>query len=142
MTAVDTNILVYAHRSEVPKHSLALKKLRALAEGLEPWAIAFICLSEFLRIVTHPKIFKIPTPLEIALSELGHILESPSLRLLFCGDRYWEFLKMACEEGKATGNMIFDAQIVAIALENGVDTILTEDHDFLRFRSVHAISLK
>lgn len=141
MIAVDTNILVYARRQELPLHPKALKALRAKAEGNEPWGIPVFCIGEFLRVVTHPKVFDPPTSLSAALEAIAIILESPSVRILSPGEQFIEFLTQICMEGKAEGNLIFDAQIVAVLRENGVDTLLTEDRDFLRFSHLQVITL-
>ena len=67
MIAVDTNILVYSVRADSPWHPAALQCLRDLAEGASPWAIAWPCIHEFIAVVTHPRIYKPPTPLRDAL---------------------------------------------------------------------------
>jgi len=82
MIAVDTNILVYAHREDSDWHSQAFAGVVELAEGTTPWAIPWPCLHEFLAIVTHPRIFDPPTPLATALDQVEAWRESPSLRLL------------------------------------------------------------
>jgi hypothetical protein len=82
MIAVDTNLLVYAHREDSVWHEKTYPKLAALAENQAPWAIPWPCLHEFLAIVTHPRIFSPPTPLGKALSQIEAWLESPSLVLL------------------------------------------------------------
>ncbi len=80
--AVDTNVLVYARRAESAHHARARRLLTALAEGEQPWAIPWPCVYEFLRVVTHPRIFDPPTDLETALEDLESLFESPSLALL------------------------------------------------------------
>ncbi len=77
MIAVDSNILVYAHREDSPWHSPAFECLRDLAEGKDPWAIPWPCLHEFLAVVTHPRIYSPPTPLGQALDQVDAWLESP-----------------------------------------------------------------
>lgn len=64
MIAVDTNILVYAHREDSLFHEQAYACLESLANGGAPWAIPWPCLHEFLAIVTHPRIYRPPTPLK------------------------------------------------------------------------------
>ena len=63
MIAVDTNLLVYAHRQDSSWNERANQIVRELAEGREAWAIPWPCLHEYLAIVTHPRIFDPPTPL-------------------------------------------------------------------------------
>ena len=80
--AIDTNILVYAQRAEAPHHAQATALLTGLAEGENPWALPWPCIYEFLRVVTHPRVFDPPTDLDVALEDLGSLLESPSVVLL------------------------------------------------------------
>jgi toxin-antitoxin system PIN domain toxin len=131
--AVDTNILVYAHREELPQHAAARTRLIALAEGDAPWAIPVFCLGEFVRVVTHPRLFDPPHTIDEACGALDRILGSPSLRILNPGERFWALLAAAAREADATGNLVFDAQLAALCRENGVSALLTEDRDFDRF---------
>jgi uncharacterized protein len=87
--AVDTNILVYAHREDSPWHEPAYARLAELAEGRAAWAIPWPCLHEFLAIVTHPKIYSPPSPLETALAQVDAWMESPGLVLLAEMGGYW-----------------------------------------------------
>lgn len=133
MIAVDTNILVYAHREELPRHGAARARLTALAENAAPWAIPVFCLGEFIRVVTHPRLFDPPHSIDEACGALERVLESPSLRILTPGDRFWTLLADAVREAGATGNLVFDAQLAALCRENGVSALLTEDRDLDRF---------
>lgn len=93
MIAVDTNVLVYAHRQDSQFHSAALRKLAELAEGPGAWAIPWPCLHEFLAIVTHPRIYAPPTPLARAVDQVDAWLESPSLVLLTESPTHWSALR-------------------------------------------------
>jgi toxin-antitoxin system PIN domain toxin len=139
--AVDTNVLIYAHRQEFAQHAPALKALSLLAEGGELWAIPVVCLSEFLRVVTHPSVLKPPSTIEQASTSVEALLASPSLRLLTPGDRHGALLLQLIRAHRITGNLVFDAQIVALCLEHGVRDLLTEDRDFSRFPELSPRSL-
>ena len=141
MIAVDTNVLVYAHREESPQHQPALDRLRALAEGASPWAIPVFCLGEFVRVVTHPKIFAPPSTLKVAISTLDGLLESPSLRVLNPGLEFLNFFRNCVRDADARGNLAFDAQIAAVCLEHGVNELLTLDRDFSRFPGLKLLHL-
>lgn len=141
MIALDTNILVYADRRESPLHAKALAALRGLAEGAEAWAIPVFCVGEFLRVVSHPKLFDPPTPALDALESLDALLASPSARLLSPGPRYLEIFRREVSEAAVKGNLVFDAQIAAVCLEHGARTLLTEDRDFTRFSRLAVLSL-
>jgi toxin-antitoxin system PIN domain toxin len=140
--AVDTNILVYADREESPFHNTALRAVRQLAEGDEAWAIPIFCVGEFLRVVSHDRLFDPPTPASDAVESMASLLASPSARLLVPGDRYLSLLRSLIAESKVQGNLVFDAQIAAVCLEHGATTLLTEDRDFARFRSLKPMTLE
>jgi toxin-antitoxin system PIN domain toxin len=139
--AVDTNVLVYAHREETAQHQRATDALAHLAEGDEPWGLPLFVLGEFLRVVTHPRLFSPPSPLDQAVAVVEALLQSPTARLLVPGARFWPLLRRALDEAGATGNLVFDAQIVALCREYGVDTLLTNDRGLRRFPSLEAQAL-
>lgn len=138
MIAVDTNILVYAHRRDSAFHERARDCLRALAEGTDAWAIPWPCVHEFLSIVTSPRVFKIPTPLEAALLQLDLWRASPTLRMLGEEDGYWETLVSILSSAKIMGPRIHDARIAALVLLHGATELLSADRDFSRFPSLNA----
>lgn len=133
MIAIDTNILVYSRREEAPHHAEALTLVRELATGADSWAIPWPCVLEYLRVVTHPRVFSNPTPLEAALEDLDSLLDSPSLVLLGEGPAHRGHLRRTMEDGRAAGNLVYDAHIAALAIEHGVSELLTHDRDFARF---------
>lgn len=133
MIAVDTNLLVYAHREDSSWHDAAYTKIMELAEGRGPWAIPWPCLHEFLAVVTHPRIYSPPTPLAAAIDQGEAWLESPSLVLLAETEGYWTELRTALEQGRISGPVIHDARIAAICRGHGVRELWTADRDFSRF---------
>jgi toxin-antitoxin system PIN domain toxin len=136
--ALDTNILVHARREEAEFHIEARDLLLDLAEGERPWALAWPCVYEFLRVVTHPKIFNPPTRLEIALEDLDSLLDSPSLVMLGQGPDHRDCLLYMMRGGRAVGNLAHDAHIAALALEHGVEVLWTTDRDFAGFPGIRA----
>jgi hypothetical protein len=136
LIAVDTNLLVYAHREDSPWYSEAYETIRSLAEGASPWAIPWPCIHEFLAIVTHPRIFSPPTPLAKALEQVDAWMESPSLHLLSEQHGSWESLRPLLVATKTTGPMVHDARIAALCLHHGVRELWTADRDFSRFRDL------
>jgi uncharacterized protein len=131
--AVDTNLLVYAHREDSPWHDPAYASIARLAEGRAPWAIPWPCLHEFLAIVTHPRIYSPPTPLPAALDQAAAWLEAPNLVLLAESDGYWRHLRTALEAGRIAGPQVHDARIAALCLDHGVQELWSADRDFSRF---------
>jgi len=140
--AVDTNILVYAHRQELPRHKHALQWLRRLAEGKSPWGLPVFCMGEFLRVVTHPRVFHPPSTIDQALAALDGVLGSPTLRVLSPGVRYPQLLREAVRAADARGNLVFDAQIEAVCVEHGADSLLTLDRDFSRFPAIRIVDVE
>jgi uncharacterized protein len=133
MIAVDTNILVYAHRKDSPWHKRAAATLIELAEGREPWAIPWPCVHEFFSISTHPRIYVPPTPAAVALADLDTWFQSPTLQLIGESGNYWDMLKQTLKASAAVGPMVHDARIAAICRAHGVSALLTADRDFSRF---------
>ncbi len=140
MIAVDTNILVHAHREDSPWFPAASRRIAELAEASVLWAIPWPCEHEFLAIVTHPKIYRPPTPLQRALEQVESWLESPSLQIL--GERagYWDILHPMLRAGHVTGPKVHDARIVAICRLNGVHTLWSADRDVSRFAGINAVN--
>ena len=136
MIAVDTNILIYAHRGETELHGSAASRLTALAEGVERWALPIFCVAEFMRVVTHRRVFNPPSTVVQATAFIEGIVAAPGCEILRPGPEFLDLLIAGVREAGASGNLIFDAQIAALCHEHGIDTILTNDRDFGRFKPV------
>ena len=133
MVAVDTNLLVYAHRADSPWHERADAVLAELAEGAGSWAIPWPCVLEFLAVVTHPRIYDPPTPLTDALTQVDYWMESPTLVLLHEDDQFWPTLRAVLDGSKVAGGAVHDARIAALCVRHGVKTLYSADRDFSRF---------
>jgi uncharacterized protein len=131
--AVDTNVLVYAHRADAPLHDVARRRVAALAEGLGAWAIPWPCLHEFVAVVTHPRVYAPPTGLPQALDQVSAWLESPTVQVLGEAPGHWLRLSDLARRGSVRGPQIHDGRIAAICLEHGVRELWTSDRDFGRF---------
>jgi toxin-antitoxin system PIN domain toxin len=131
--ALDTNLLVYAHREDSPWHDVAHASVVALAEGRAAWAIPWPCLHEFLAIVTHPRIYAPPSPLATALDQVEAWLESPSLVLLSETEGYWPELRAVLTAGRVAGAQVHDARVAALCRRHGIRELWTADRDFSRF---------
>lgn len=140
MIAVDTNILVYAHRQDSEFHARAAQCLTELAEGRGAWAIAWPCLHEFLAIVTHPRVYDPPTPLAAALDQIDAWLESPSLVLLAESDEYWPHLRTLLAASQVVGPRIHDARVAALCSQHGVRELWSADRDFGRFADLRTVN--
>ena len=133
MIAVDTNVLVYAHREDSPWHPQAYARLQELAEGRAVWALPWPCVHEFLAIVTHPRIYAPPTPLALALDQVEAWLESPGLVVLAESENYWPELRQMLIAGLVAGPQVHDARVAALCRLHGVRELWTVDRDFSRF---------
>jgi uncharacterized protein len=136
LKAVDTNVLVYAHREDSEWHEAASACVAKLARGRDSWAIPWPCLHEFLAIVTHPKIYAPPTPLATALDQVDAWLESPTLVLLTESADHWQSLRPLLLAGRVAGPKVHDARIAALCLQHEVSELLTADRDFGRFKAL------
>lgn len=140
MIAVDTNVLIYANRAELPLHEVARDRLAGLAEGPVPWGLPVVSAWGFVRIVTQP-IFDPPTPIGQAIEFVDNMLASPTVQLLGPGRRHWPLLRTILGDSQVRGGLVTDAVIVALCREHGVDTILSNDRDFLRFPDIKVARL-
>ena len=140
MIAVDTNILVYAHREDSEWHASALGQLTSLAEGKAAWTIPWPCIHEFLAIVTHPRIFAPPSPLAVAAAQVDAWLESPSINPLAEAADYWPHLKAAITAARIVGPQIHDARIAALCAQHGVRELWSADRDFGRFLDLTVVN--
>ena len=136
MRAVDTNVLVYAEIRNSRFHERARAVLAECAEGAAAWAIPWPCVYEFLRVVTHPKVYHPPVPAEVALADLRSLLASPSLILLSETPGHGDVMDSMVRSAGVTGNLIHDAHIAALCVEHGVTELITGDRDFHRFREL------
>jgi toxin-antitoxin system PIN domain toxin len=130
--AVDTNILVYAHRPDSPHCAAAAAELAWLVGSPGPWAVAWPCAHEFLAVVTSTRVFPVPTPLPRALEQVVAWRESGAV-FLAEATGYWDRLAGLVLAGGVTGPKIHDARIAALCLDHGIDELWTSDRDFSRF---------
>jgi toxin-antitoxin system PIN domain toxin len=140
MRALDTNVLVQAEVETSAFHAIARAILVEFANGPAPWAIPWPCVYEFLRVVTHPRVFHPPMPSALALRDLRSILASPSLVLLGETERHVEVMASVVGGADATGNLVHDAHIAALCIEHGVSELVTGDRDFARFPQVRVFN--
>jgi uncharacterized protein len=140
LIAVDTNILVYAHREDSPFHGPAARRITELAEGPATWSIPWPCVHEFLAIVTHPRIYAPPTPLARALDQVDAWLESPTLVLLAESADYWSVLRASLASGRIAGAQVHDARIAALCRQHGVRELWSADRDFNRFAGLAVVN--
>lgn len=133
MIAVDTNILIYAHREDSPFHHPAYRQIESLANSRAAWAVPWPCLHEFFSIATHPRVFDPPTPLSGAIDQIEAWLECPTLNCIGESHQHWSELRPLLESARIVGPRVHDARIAAICLQHGVSELWTADRDFSAF---------
>ena len=132
MLAPDVNVLVYAFREEMSDHEPCLAWLRSIVRGEAAFALFDPVLSGFVRIVTHPKVFKAPTPLGAAFDFVDVLRTRPNSVTVQPGSRHWSIFERLCRESRAKGNLVADAYLAALAIESGCEWVTT-DRDYSRF---------
>ena len=137
MIALDTNVLVYAHRRESQHHRQAYELVKALAEGTSAWAIPWPCIYEFYSVVTHPRIWKTEaSPPQIASAQIAAWISAPNLRLLTETQDFSDTLMKVIAHPRVRGPIIHDARIAALCLAHGVEELVTRDRDFQLFKQL------
>ena len=140
MIAVDTNVLVYAHREDSSFHEAAFSCMAGLIGGRTVWAIPRPCLYEFLAVVIRPRVYDPPTPLALALDQVEAWLETPTLVLLSQGEQHWLGLRATIAAGQVTGGRVHDARIASLCLQYDVQQLWSADRDFSRFPDLKVVN--
>lgn len=135
MIAIDTNILVYAHRKDSPFHKTAHRLISDLAEDDVEWCIAWPCLYEFYAVVTNLRIFKDhnATPPSAAVEQISAWLQAPTLLTLSESEETWDIVKRIVAKVDVSGAKIHDARIFAVYESHGAKLLWTADRDFSKF---------
>jgi toxin-antitoxin system PIN domain toxin len=133
MIALDTNILVHAHRRDASLHDQASALVKKLAESPTPWGVCYHSLVEFYGVATRRGIWESPSTPAAAFDQIDTWRESPSLRVLHDTEDSPELLKELALAGSVIGGMIHDARVAACCLGHGIDELWTVDRDFSRF---------
>jgi uncharacterized protein len=131
----DINVLVYAHRRDTHEHRPFKRWLEGVVEADRAYALSDLVLSGFVRVVTHPRIFREPSSLDDALAFAEQLLGQPNCVLVQPGPRHWDIFVRLCRNASARGNLIPDAFFAALAIEAGCEWITT-DRDFARFEGL------
>ncbi len=140
MIALDTNLLVYAHRPEMPFHERAREALNEAAAGPEPIAVPWPCVHEFLAVVSNPRIFREPTPIDVALDAVSRLRASASVALLAEGDGYFETLERIARTARLQGAIVHDARVAALCIFHGARALWSADRDFSRFPELNVVN--
>lgn len=133
MILADVNVLIYAFRNDSPDHDRYREWLESVVNGPEAYAVSPQVLCSFVRITTHPRIFRYPSRLEDAFAFTRVLQEQPNAVRATPGEYHWTIFETLCKESAASGNLIQDAWLAALAIESGCEWI-TVDRDYARFK--------
>ena len=136
MIALDTNLLVYAHREDSEFHLIAREQIDRLRHQPAPWAIPWPCVHEFIAIVTHPNIYKPASKIGEALGAVDAWLAGGNLHLLSESPGYFEKLREIAASAHVKGPRIHDARIAALCLHHGISELWSADRDFSAFPQI------
>jgi toxin-antitoxin system PIN domain toxin len=131
--AVDTQILVYAHRRESLWHEPAFRRLAELATSPTRWAIPVHCLVEFYSIVTRPRRYQPPSTPAEAIAQIDELLSAPRVRVLEENAQTWFVLRDLLAAARVAGPPAYDARIAAVCIQHGVTELWTADRDYLAY---------
>lgn len=132
MKLVDVNVLIHAHRRENPGHGFYRDWLIGMLRGRATFLYCEWILAAFVRIVTHPRVYRTPTPIETALAFTAEIRNRESGIAIMPGARHWEIFAGLCDRPGIVGNLVPDAYLAALAIEADAEWVTT-DADFQRF---------
>jgi len=132
MLAPDVNVLVYAFREELPEHPACRGWLEETVSADGAFGLFDLVASGFLRVVTHPRVFKTPTPLDDAFSFVDELRAQPNCVVVQPSARHWGIFERVCRDAGAKGNLVADAYLAALAIESGCEWVTT-DRDYSRF---------
>ena len=140
MFLVDTNALVYAADESSPFHSRCYELLEKWRRQVPAWYLSWGIIYEFLRVSTHPRVFRNPWPGKQAWSFIEAILAVPSLGILLPTDRHALVVSEILEKNPyVSGNLMHDLHTAALMKEHGIKRIYTRDTDFHRFSFLEPI---
>lgn len=132
MQIADVNVLVYAFRSDAERHDEYRRWLHERVRSREAFGLSELVLSGVARVLTHPRVFRTPTPIGNVFEYLHALRAQPNAVIVAPGTRHWEIFSALCTANGAKGNLVADAYHAALAIENGAEWITT-DRDYARF---------
>lgn len=132
MKIPDVNVLVGAFHRGAVEHRVLRAWLERTVDAGEVIGLTPFVATGFVRVVTNPRVFEIPSSVAEAHGHVAQLLTEAGARLLPAGLRHWEIFSRLCLEVGARGNLASDAAIAASAIEHGA-TVVTLDRDFGRF---------
>jgi toxin-antitoxin system PIN domain toxin len=132
MTIIDANVLLYAYNGDAPQQRIAAQWLAKLLGSGETIALPWVTVWAFIRISTNSRIWASPRPATEAFAIVGEWLAQPGVVPLHPGPLHAEILEKLVSDYGATGPLVTDAVLAALAMEHGA-LLASTDQDFRRF---------
>lgn len=139
MKIVDTNLLVYAYVPALEQHAAARRWFEQTVSEDESVGLAWVSVLGFVRVVTNPRIFRVPLLIDRAIAIVDDWFQQQSVEIILPTPRHWATLRDMLTKGQAGGPMTTDAHLAALATEHGA-TVYTTDRDFLRFPGIRVVN--
>ncbi len=139
MIAVDTNILIYAHRSGTDEHRPARRAIERARNSGEPWGISAASIGEFWSIVTHPRAAGRPSTPAEAAGFLQALAETAGMQTWTPGPGFAARLLACACDLDVSGPRIFDLQIALTVFDNGATQLWTHDAGFVRLPGLRIV---
>lgn len=134
MFVVDTNILLYAADQNAEAHRICRQRIEEWRRQPTPWFLTWGICYEFLRVSTHPRVFRKPWSAGAAWAFIEAVIVSPGLTMLTATPRHAAVLQQTLDElPDLRGNLMHDLHTVVLMREHGIGRIVTRDTDFVRF---------
>lgn len=132
MILVDANLLLYAYNSSFPRHEPARLWFERAMGGSDLLGLSWTSVLAFLRISTNPRAFPEPLTIGEASRAVSSWFDQPMVRRIEAGELHWTILSRLLADAQASGPLVADAHLAALAIEHGA-TLCTADRDFRRF---------
>jgi len=139
MILIDANLLLHAYNPRAVAHDASRIWLESALSGAEPVRFAWLTIWAFLRISTNPRVFDRPLSTVEAAAIVSAWFAQPAVGILEPGERHWEIAQEVAVAGQASGPLIMDAAIAALAIEHGA-TLYSTDRDFARFPGLNWVN--
>lgn len=139
MILTDANLLLYAYNLDAAEHARAREWFEEQLSTVALFCFSWQTITAFMRISTNPRAFPRPLSMKEAIAIVQEWLERPQSVILIPGERHWEIFLELLESGQATGPLVMDAHLAALAIEHGA-TLATSDRDFARFAGIQVIN--
>jgi uncharacterized protein len=138
MLVLDVNVLLAAHRADHPQYDPVRRWLDSLLAARTDFGVPSFVWASFLRLATHRRVFVVPTPLGDALDFVDAMTAQPGHVATEPGARHLALVRQICVAAEASGDLVPDAVLAAVAVEHGA-AVATLDRDFARFESVRRV---